>query len=81
MFDFLSDSLKKQIKIFPKKLKHSSEHVSGWLSLVAQSRGRSKSLAVESVVRVVRAGGGQRVQGDGGRPGGQMDLTVGVIAT
>lgn len=63
-----------------KKLKHSFEHVSRCLSLVAQSRSRSQSLAVESVVRVVRARGGQRVQGDGGRSGRQMDLTVGMIA-
>lgn len=51
------------------------------VSLVAQSGSRSKSLTVESVMRVVRACGGHRVQGDGGGSRGQMHLTVGVIAS
>lgn len=51
------------------------------VSLVAQRGCRSESLTVESVMRVVRACVGQRVQGDGGGSRGQVDLTVGVIAS
>lgn len=50
-------------------------------SLVSQRGRRSESLTVKGVVRVVGACGGQRVQREGGGSRGQMDFTVGVIAS